>query len=346
MPLKATRWIFPVFLLCCLPLLCHAVQQPLTPSQLADQANSISDLSKLGSYQLKAIVAVGDEKHGATGTLTVDHDQQNTRQELEFTDYHELSLIRGETHYYRRTPSIPVFAAERVQDFDELWRVSIPPESEVGAVSAAKVQGVHALCFTMRPDKFTRIRNCFDAATHLLLSRTTESDESFEAFFLDYQEIEGVHIPATIRFHQAEKAPIEVRKVAVLKTTFTAEHFVPPPGLRGFHTCREVQPPRLAKRVNPEYPNLAIAGHIMGPARLLVEIGEDGKVRAITPISGHPLLLEAAATAVKQWEYKPAVCTSGAAESEVIVVVRFHMESTVSGKRLGTTQGQGRTFGR
>src|ERR1051325_11249687 len=126
MSLKTTRSFFLLFLLCCMPLLCHAVQQPLTPSQLADQANSISDLSKLGSYELKAIVAVGDEKHGATGTLTVDHDQQNTRQELEFTDYRELSLVRGDTHYYRRIPAIPVFAAERIRDFDELWRVSIP----------------------------------------------------------------------------------------------------------------------------------------------------------------------------------------------------------------------------
>ena len=102
MPVKTMRKTFSVFFLCCTSFFCVAAQQAITPSQLADQANAISDLSKLGSYKLKAIVAVGDEKHGATGTLTVDHDQENTRQELEFTDYHEVSLTRGDTGYFRR----------------------------------------------------------------------------------------------------------------------------------------------------------------------------------------------------------------------------------------------------
>src|SRR5258707_4512596 len=107
MPGKTLRTFF-VFFFCCMSCFRVAAQQPLTPSQLADQANAISDLSRLGPYKLKAIVAVGDEKHGAAGTLTVDHDQENTRQELEFTDYHEVTVIRGETGYFQRKPAVPL----------------------------------------------------------------------------------------------------------------------------------------------------------------------------------------------------------------------------------------------
>ena len=321
------RKTYAVFFFCWIPLFCSAAQQPPTPSQLADQANAISDLSRLGSYRLKAIVAVGSDKHGATGTLTVDHGQENTRQELEFTDYHEVSLTRGDTGYFRRKPTVPLYVAERIRDFDELWWVAIPSESEVDAVSSAKVHGVQALCFTVRPDKITHIRYCFDAATHLLLSsRTSHADDDVEILFLDYQEIDGVHFPGTIRFLEEEKAAEEVRKVAVVRMAFEPANFFPPTDARGFHTCRHLVPPRSVKRVNPQYPEIARIKHLQGKVYLLVMVGEDGRVQKVTPLGGHPVLAGAAMDAVKQWEYKPATCPSGpTAIDGVIVVVQFHM---------------------
>jgi TonB family protein len=331
MPVKTMRKTFSAFFLCCTSFFCVAAQQALTPSQLADQANAISGLSKLGSYKLKAIVAVGDEKHGATGTLTVDHDQENTRQELEFTDYHEVSLIRGDTGYFRRKPSVPLYVAERIRDFDELWWVAIPSGSEVDAVSSAKVHGVQALCFTVRPDKTTHIRYCFDAATHLLMSsRASHADDNVEILFLDYQEIDGVHFPGTIRFLEEEKAAEEVRKVAIIRMAFEPANFAPLADARGFHTCRHLVPPRPAKRVNPQYPEIARIKHLQGKVYLLAMVGEDGRVQKVTPLGGHPVLAGAAMDAVKQWEYKPATCPSGpTAIDGVVVVVQFHMGATV-----------------
>jgi hypothetical protein len=147
--MSSVRKLFLLFFFGCASFFCAAQQVP-TPSQLIEQANAASDLSKVASYRLKAIVAVSESKHEATGTLTVDHDQQNTRQELEFTDYHEVSLTHGDTGYFQNSPSIRLYVAERLRTFDELWWVGIPPESEVGEVSPAKVHGVQALCFSVR----------------------------------------------------------------------------------------------------------------------------------------------------------------------------------------------------
>jgi TonB family protein len=338
MPVKALRKTFFVFFFCCTSFFCVAAQQALTPSQLADQANAISDLSKLGSYKLKAIVAVGDDKHGATGTLTMDHDQENTRQELEFTDYHEVSLIRGDTGYFQRKPTVPLYVAERIRDFDELWWVNIPSESEVDAVSSAKVHGIQALCFTVRPDKFTHTRYCFDVATHLLLSsRASHADDDMETLFLDYQEIDGVHFPGTIRFLEEGKAAEEVRKVSVVKMAIEPSNFAPPQDARGFHTCRHLVPPRPAKRVNPQYPGIARAKQLQGMVYLLVMVGEDGKVQKVSRLRGHPVLAEAAIDAVKQWEYKPAMCPLGPTIDGVVVVVQFHMAATAT--RDGNSSG-------
>jgi TonB family protein len=269
---------------------------------------------------------VGDEKRGATGTLTVDHDQENTRQELEFTDYHEVSLTRGDTGYFQRKPTVPLYVAERIRDFDELWWVTIPSDSQVDAVSSAKVHGVQALCFTVRTDKFAHTRYCFDGATHLLLStRASHAGDDMETLFLDYQEIDGVHFPGTIRFLEEGRAAEEVRKVAVVKMALEPANFAPPPDAQGFHTCRHLVPPHSLQQVNPQYPGIARVKQLQGMVYLLVMVGEDGKVQKVTRLRGHPVLAEAAMNAVKQWVYKPAMCPSGPTIDEVVVVVQFHM---------------------
>lgn len=318
--------MFAIIFLCCGLFLSSPAQQTLTPSELANQANALSDLSKLGSYRLKALVVVGNGKHEAGGTLTIDRDQENTRQELGFTDYHEVSLIRGNTGYFQRNPDTNFQVLARIRHFDELWWIAIPPGSDAGAVSTAKVSGVQALCFTIRLDKFAHTRHCFDAGTHLLLSSATNVEGgTLETLFLDYKTIEGVHFPGTIRFIDPEQAPFEVRNIIAGKADFGAAQFAPPEGARVSPDCRHMEPARPLKRINPEYPDLARISHIQGDTRLLVTVGADGRTRKVTPLGGHPILLQASSDAVKRWEYQPATCPSGPVEDEIFVTVRFHM---------------------
>lgn len=344
MSIQMMRKLFPLFVLGCTSFFCVAQQIP-TPSQLIEQANAASDLSRLGSYRLKAIVTAGEGKHGATGTLTVDHDQQNTRQELEFTDYHEVSLTRGDTGYFQNSPSISLYVAVRIRDFDELLWVGIPPESELGEVSPAKIHGVQALCFTVRPDKFNSARYCFDATTHLLLSRSIHNSGDMEIFFQDYQELDGVHFPGTIRFADENAPAMEVRKVAAVKMAQEPAIFDPLKGSRSFHTCRHLIEPRPIKQASPEYPRIAHVKNIAGTVQLLIKVGEDGKVKKVTPLRANPEFLEAATNAVKQWEYKPALCPSGPVEYSKTVLIQFHAapSRSQSNSAAGITPGGTRT---
>ena len=52
---------------------------------------------------------------------------------------------------------------------------------------------------------------------------------------------------------------------------------------------------------------LGDAANLTGVVKLHVIVGKDGRVAAIKSISGHPMLVQRAIAAVKQWEYKPFI---------------------------------------
>lgn len=69
----------------------------------------------------------------------------------------------------------------------------------------------------------------------------------------------------------------------------------------------ELQESRLISKVNPEYPALARQARIQGVVRLEAAISKEGAVDKVQVISGHPLLLQPAIDAVRQWRYQPTL---------------------------------------
>lgn len=82
----------------------------------------------------------------------------------------------------------------------------------------------------------------------------------------------------------------------------------------------------LEKQVPPKYPEKARQMRIEGTVVLRVIISKKGKVREISVISGHPLLVPAAIDAVKQWRYKPYRVAGHKVEAQTEVVVNFEFE--------------------
>jgi TonB family protein len=73
---------------------------------------------------------------------------------------------------------------------------------------------------------------------------------------------------------------------------------------------------RKAKtRVSPVYPELARRMSITGTVRLAVVVAPNGQVKTAKPIGGHPILVNAAVDAMKQWRFESApVESSGVVE--------------------------------
>jgi protein TonB len=79
----------------------------------------------------------------------------------------------------------------------------------------------------------------------------------------------------------------------------------------------------LISRKNPEYPAIARQSGAQGQVVVTATIGVDGKVKNVTVVSGHPLLRNAAVTAVKQWVYKPTMLNGKPVESDSRISLNF-----------------------
>ena len=58
--------------------------------------------------------------------------------------------------------------------------------------------------------------------------------------------------------------------------------------------------------------------NVSGTVKLIAVVAPDGKVKAIEPLGGSPLLIEAAKQAISQWKYAPS-----AGESREVVEMHF-----------------------
>ena len=96
----------------------------------------------------------------------------------------------------------------------------------------------------------------------------------------------------------------------------------PRPVVRPFRTSTMLQG-MLIRRVEPVYPAMARAAHIQGPVLLAAVISKDGTIENLRTISGHPMLVPAAITAVSQWRYRPYILNGDAIEVETQITVNF-----------------------
>jgi periplasmic protein TonB len=77
------------------------------------------------------------------------------------------------------------------------------------------------------------------------------------------------------------------------------------------------------KDVKPVYPPLARQARIQGTVLLRAQIGKDGSIQNLQLVSGHPMLVQAALDAVKQWKYKPYLLNGEPVEVDTEVQVNF-----------------------
>ncbi len=82
---------------------------------------------------------------------------------------------------------------------------------------------------------------------------------------------------------------------------------------------------RLQNKVSPVYPALARQTRISGTVRLHAIIAKDGTVQQLEVLSGHPLLVQAALDAVRQWRYQPTLLNGEPVEVDTTVDVIFSL---------------------
>ncbi|MGC2475918.1 MAG: energy transducer TonB [Candidatus Sulfotelmatobacter sp.] len=83
----------------------------------------------------------------------------------------------------------------------------------------------------------------------------------------------------------------------------------------------------LIHRVEPGYPPLARAARVQGDVILTAVISVNGEIENLQLVSGHPMLVPAAISAVKQWRYKPYLLNGQPVEVETTITVIFSLSS-------------------
>lgn len=88
----------------------------------------------------------------------------------------------------------------------------------------------------------------------------------------------------------------------------------------------KIQQAQLVRRKDPEYPKIARESGVSGVVELIATVGADGRVHAVKVVRGHPLLLQAATDAVKQWIYRPTLLNGQPVETETQILLNFKPE--------------------
>jgi protein TonB len=97
----------------------------------------------------------------------------------------------------------------------------------------------------------------------------------------------------------------------------------PPPKAAVIGVGGAVQAAKLVNRVQPIYPPLARQTRISGTVKLHALIDMDGNVLELEVVSGHPLLIQSAMDAVKQWKYQPTLVNGQPARVDTEIDVIF-----------------------
>jgi len=150
----------------------------------------------------------------------------------------------------------------------------------------------------------------------------------------EYQPVlkDGKPVPVSsyivFRFRSETEPHIEVVPRPSRGFTIVGSHDRPAPAIapRKFEMIPEgLAKAHLIHKVNPEYPQMARVAHIEGQVLLQCVISKHGDVESSRAISGHPILIQAARDAVRQWKYSPFLVDGNPVEIETSITVTFHL---------------------
>ncbi len=96
----------------------------------------------------------------------------------------------------------------------------------------------------------------------------------------------------------------------------------PPPTLIHLRVSRMMEG-NLIHRVDPTYPPMARIARVQGSVVLSAIISKEGTIENVKVLTGHPMLVQAAEAAVKQWRYKPYILNDQPVEVETQITVNF-----------------------
>jgi protein TonB len=105
-----------------------------------------------------------------------------------------------------------------------------------------------------------------------------------------------------------------------------------PPPPKAVRVGGQIKTPRLLKKVDPVYPELAKQARVGALLILEATVDETGRVRDVTILRGAPLFDEPAVAAVRQWYYRPLLLNGVPTPFVVTVTLKFSFQAFATGQ--------------
>ena len=101
----------------------------------------------------------------------------------------------------------------------------------------------------------------------------------------------------------------------------------PPPKQRLVRIGGKILAPKIVRRVDPAYPEVAVGARIKATVVVEAQVDTSGRVQETKVVLGHPLFDEAAVTALKQWRYQPLLLNGEPTGFIIIVTFSFNLRA-------------------
>jgi hypothetical protein len=241
-------------------------------------------------------------EHGTQGTYQFwSFERSRWRTEISARGYHHTEV--GFPDHRAVAADLP-YVPQPIQTLLELVSNGTEYQWPLNGAKLSVKNEQDGTCAVIKREKKNELQLCFDRATSLLHTVTDRSGNRFE--FLDYQSIDGRMVPRKLNAYEAKYLVVEA-KLETLQTLATVDAALtqPPPNAENWDWCENMQPPKLIRAIRPMMP----FGAWRGFSRFWVVVGTDGRVEQGGLMdSGGPALDRAAAAAMEDWLFRPAMC--------------------------------------
>lgn len=105
----------------------------------------------------------------------------------------------------------------------------------------------------------------------------------------------------------------------------SGSEIMPKPMPQALNISQGISRGLLTKKVQPVYPQNALAMRIEGAVELMATISKTGDISRLKVLSGNSQLAKAATEAVSQWKYKPYLLNGEPVEIQTQITINFKL---------------------
>jgi Gram-negative bacterial TonB protein C-terminal len=298
-----------------------------------EQSIAKTNIFELPSFVMNANVEIENQGKLITGKYQLLwNGPDQWREAIRFPSYTELRVGGKGTIWTQRSTE---FLLPRIENLRQalgfssgaqsqglgtwsLVQLALTPKDTIKKTHERKRHGIKVTCAEIESELGFTHEICVDKSTGTIDRGPSKEDREF--------------LPAGEKVYPRSLSELESDKtVATVKITelvtparFPSDAFKAPDGLSPQAGCMNPVPPRMIKRVNPEYAPRARDQHIQGGVSIDVLIATDGvpTIKAVVE-SPSPDLTTSSLNAVRGWRYDPATCNGQPVPIEALLQINY-----------------------